>query len=478
MTTEDISTFGSQHLHTDFLDCMTRPEVRPAMSTPTTEDGTANMSTTKTTKTPKTRSTKPPRNTSHTPWVEPAAASQIAQKACAFENPRGIKKCFANYSPDYCTPRAGLTFKEVCSNYPNHLDGDLPLEMEDAGLTPRDIVEMMPADTRNPGIKLEWSFIKERTRKARMLRDNAEGTASHSATVKFEDSSHQANTTTSTQPVAKPPHSTSTMLTAGYQFSFEPSLPRMFSSATQYTDECHDKDALRSEIRNHLALLITISSSTDADFNSKNQQEKEHAVLLQWKQWCDDQALGLAKQHGIFVRPTLTGLVVKDSLVRLLGTLTMIHVNWDGRTTVEESDRSHALASTKMLCEQHTQFLQARVDQLSPWAADFLHAITTAASPSASAIPSATAHSSSAAQFSYAAQFSSAVQSSTAAQSSTTATPNPAPPPSTPLQEHQQPAIPHLIPACVSCRFSKKRCDRARPTCSHCVSRGRDCIYD
>jgi hypothetical protein len=47
---------------------------------------------------------------------------------------------------------------------------------------------------------------------------------------------------------------------------------------------------------------------------------------LQWKKWCDDHSFNLAKRYGVFVGAMLTGFVIKDSLMRFLGTLIKIHM--------------------------------------------------------------------------------------------------------------------------------------------------------
>ena len=68
---------------------------------------------------------------------------------------------------------AGLTFKEICSSYPNHLVGEVILEMADAGLSPSQILELMPADTRRDieaNIKHESGFIRCRITSARRMR--------------------------------------------------------------------------------------------------------------------------------------------------------------------------------------------------------------------------------------------------------------------------------------------------------------------
>ena len=86
-------------------------------------------------------------------------------------------------------PPPGLSFKELCSNYPNHLDGELLLEISGAGQKPCDIVEIMPTDTRNPDLRIEWSWVAERTKRARWTREGRLGAVSQSISAKFKESS-------------------------------------------------------------------------------------------------------------------------------------------------------------------------------------------------------------------------------------------------------------------------------------------------
>jgi hypothetical protein len=61
--------------------------------------------------------------------------------------------------------------------------------MSGAGLKPRDIVEMMPTDTRNPDLGTEWSWVAEGTKRARWAREGRRGAVSQSVSAKFEESS-------------------------------------------------------------------------------------------------------------------------------------------------------------------------------------------------------------------------------------------------------------------------------------------------
>lgn len=108
------------------------------------------------------------------------------------------------------------------------------------------------------------------------------------------------------------------MITGGGQFFFQQSPPRT-TPASQYTSEYCHKEALREEVRQQLQVLVYISSTAEG-FISRSQQQQQNDVFLQWKKWCDDEAPSLSQQHGVFVGPTLTGPVIKDSLTRLLGT--------------------------------------------------------------------------------------------------------------------------------------------------------------
>ena len=65
--------------------------------------------------------------------------------------------------------------------------------MSDAGLKPRDIVEMMPVDTRNPDLGTEWSWVVERTKKARWAREGRQGAVIQSASATFRESSQPVN---------------------------------------------------------------------------------------------------------------------------------------------------------------------------------------------------------------------------------------------------------------------------------------------
>jgi hypothetical protein len=120
-------------------------------------------------------------------WMEPLEASQIAEKAQAVTDFK--TKSRQQYPPKSFAPPPSLSFKELCSNYPNHLDGELLLEMSDAGLKPHDIVEMMATDTRNPSLRIEWSWIEERTKKARRAREGRHRAVGQSASAKFEEPS-------------------------------------------------------------------------------------------------------------------------------------------------------------------------------------------------------------------------------------------------------------------------------------------------
>jgi hypothetical protein len=124
----------------------------------------------------------------HRPWVEPLEASQITEKAQAITGFKAMKS-WQQYPPKPFAPPPSLSFKELCSNYPNHLNSELLFEMSGARLKPRDIVEMMPADTRNPDLGTEWSWVAERTKSARWAREGRRGAVSQSVSAKFEESS-------------------------------------------------------------------------------------------------------------------------------------------------------------------------------------------------------------------------------------------------------------------------------------------------
>src|SRR5438876_7098789 len=125
----------------------------------------------------------------HTPWKEPAAAAQVAKKARSWVGIQPPRKSWLQYPSRTSTPPPNLSFKEICSNYPNHLHGELLVEMSDAGLKPRDIVEMMPADTRNPHLETEWSWLTERTKKAKLARKSSQEATRDVALVKSEGAS-------------------------------------------------------------------------------------------------------------------------------------------------------------------------------------------------------------------------------------------------------------------------------------------------
>jgi hypothetical protein len=112
------------------------------------------------------------------------------------------------------------------------------------------------------------------------------------------------------------------VITAGNQFPFQQSPPSA-APAPQYTDEHRHKEAPREEIGKRFKLLVDITG-TDDSFISRSQQQND--VLLQWKKWCDDHSFNLAKRYGVFVGAMLTGFVIKDSLMRFLGTLIKIHM--------------------------------------------------------------------------------------------------------------------------------------------------------
>jgi hypothetical protein len=83
----------------------------------------------------------------------------------------------ATILPQILCSSLALSFKELCSNYTNHPDGEL-LEMSDVGLKPRDMAEMMTADMRHPGLGREWSWVAGRTKKARRAREGLHGAVS------------------------------------------------------------------------------------------------------------------------------------------------------------------------------------------------------------------------------------------------------------------------------------------------------------
>ena len=141
---------STQHLYRAFFDPTTQPQTLPAMSTPVREGGMPNTSTT-------TVPSNPAQQTrQYDLWTEPPAASQIAKRAGPLADLHSAKRHYAQYPLRPSAPPPGLSFREICNNYPNHLDGDLLIEMSDAGLKPRDIVKMMPAATRNPQLGTEW----------------------------------------------------------------------------------------------------------------------------------------------------------------------------------------------------------------------------------------------------------------------------------------------------------------------------------
>jgi hypothetical protein len=120
--------------------------------------------------------------------MELLEASQIAEKAQAITGFKTMKS-WQKYPPKSFAPPLSLPFKELCSNYPNHLDGKLLLEMSGAGLKPRGIAETMPADTRNRDFGTEWSWVAERTKRARWALEGRHEVVSQSVSTKFEESS-------------------------------------------------------------------------------------------------------------------------------------------------------------------------------------------------------------------------------------------------------------------------------------------------
>jgi hypothetical protein len=142
------------------------------------------------------------------------------------------------------------------------------------------------------------------------------------------------------------------VITAGNPFSFQQSPPSA-TPASQHTDEYRHKEALCEETRKQLKLLVDISG-TDYGFISRSQQQQQNDVLVQWKKWC--------------VGATLTGFVIKDSLMRLLGTRIKIHTIHDGsgHAMVEDLARSRALKYAVELFKQYTWNLEGHVNQLFP----------------------------------------------------------------------------------------------------------------
>jgi hypothetical protein len=60
--------------------------------------------------------------------MEPFEASQIAEKAQATTGFKTMK-LWQQYPSQSFALSLSLSFKELCSNYPNHLDGELLLGM-------------------------------------------------------------------------------------------------------------------------------------------------------------------------------------------------------------------------------------------------------------------------------------------------------------------------------------------------------------
>ena len=143
----------------------------------------------------------------HRPWQEPSEASQMAKKTRALWDVGGRKKSWQQYPSESSVPPPGLSSKDLCRNYPNHFDGEFLIEMSDAGLKPRDMVEMMPTDNRNLHLGTEWSWIAERTKRAKWAWNNQQRGASQSVSVKVEDSNQPirqaATTVTAEEPVCK-----------------------------------------------------------------------------------------------------------------------------------------------------------------------------------------------------------------------------------------------------------------------------------
>ena len=286
------------------------------------------------------------------------------------------------------------------------------------------------------------------------------------------------------------PTTTRTVIMEGNQFAFQPSPPKT-TPPSQYTTEYRRKEGLREEIKTHLGLLVDISS-TDEAFVSRSQQQQQNDILLQWKKWCDEKSYHLGKQHRVFVGPTLTGFVVKDSLTRLLGTLTRINMKHDenGRAMVEEIARSQALEYTEALFKQYTWDLRARANQLFPPTADSV----LAAQPMKPTDPNVSAQ-----RYGYY-----GVELSRAALKSTQQSPEDAvdhatdeqhfprpclPPevafttinqtaPHSPAgQEHLHVRVPQASHACFACSHAKRRCDRVLPACSSCQRSQKGCNY-
>ena len=281
------------------------------------------------------------------------------------------------------------------------------------------------------------------------------------------NSRENTNTSTSVHTEVTPNHlndTVGTMITAGDQFSFR-------------NEENHHKEALREEIRKHLTLLVKISS-TSMDFISKSHPEQENDVLLQWKQWCDGQCLALARRHGVFVGPSLAGLVINDSLMRLLGTLTIIHMkqNGNGRTAPVLADRSHALADAEWTCCQYTWELQVRAGQLFP---SIPVSPLPPTPPPTSRIFNASGgrYGDSIRVQSSGVTTASLTEESTSGQLSDHSAPSSTAPASLVLRQHRRHGSPQVGRACASCRKAKRGCDRARPACGNCVRTMNSCSY-
>ena len=454
----------------------------------------------------------------------PSAASRIATKGKSLKGYGASKKHWAQYPPRDTDPPPGLTFSDLCAQYPNHLGGELLIEMSEAGLRPQDILEMMPADTRNNDLGTEHAFLSERLKKAILIRDRelwsarstnntpikteqATGSLNRASPAKLEasmttapalfDSSLRLSTAHNITEVSnvqahgslrtKPPDPTSSgasIVTMPSQFSFQP-FPPASTPPSQWSAEFKLKHDLREEIRTHLRLSIEIASA-DETFTSRNPSDQQNDVLLGWKRWCDAKCLSFAQHYQVFVAPVSTGLVVKDSLDRLLCTLQKIYGRQGQETggDIEEPGRKEALDYALWMFRDRTLSLQRQAATL----------------PQAPILGLDTHHNSSGGLFGYygvelsrvameagqMAQENSADKfvrrlkeetTRSSAQESTISITTAQDPPSLRVSYKEHP---HGIEAhhpCDACRTLRRACDRIMPACSHCVHNGRTCNY-
>ena len=296
------------------------------------------------------------------------------QEIATQERPLRVKpkRHWPQYLASKYDPPRGLTFRQLCGGYPNHLAGDLLVEMHQKGLTAKDILEMLPSDVQADMNGRSWMEIRMQCALARAgLVDDSSAPSSPTKSAPpsrpttpkpfnitprkrkqkegdmplpnmvspnrtmltapsltpttqtdvsstpslLHDLANRSNITTSHQSGSQVPISQ-----AGRVLPDPPFTPLPLPSDDPFLKSC------REEIRKHRALIVDISQYKPGFIQIRSQEAKANDVDLQWLTWCDRVNNSLRHSNGLGTVGTDNDCqLILHALERLLATHKSMH---------------------------------------------------------------------------------------------------------------------------------------------------------